>query len=74
MINVLKPCPFCGEAPKETLKESRREGARCFYSIECQNYDCLIFPSIDMHWLKVKKQKAPWFDIEAIKRAWNKRP
>lgn len=64
MIYVLKTCPFCGKLPVETDED-------LIYKINCGNYRCLVFPSVEIKWTKIGYE--PWSEIEAIKKAWNTR-
>lgn len=63
-MKLIKPCPFCGEKPKELYDTSewwpkdKKE-----YTVKCANKNCLIFPST-----------MGYEDRKQAIRAWNRRP
>lgn len=72
----LLPCPFCGSAPNNCLRQSHDENGECEYAyheIECQNKECGMRPLVNEN-LDADDGDDAWSAaIDRAAKAWNLR-
>lgn len=71
MVETIKTCPFCGEAPKVFPTEPKIEGD-AWGAVRCRNWDCNAMPDVRFGGLVSDDRGSDAYKALAIER-WNTR-